>query len=139
MSEYNQEEEMIELLKQIRNWLRIGFHTDAKQLIQDILDDDKKRLAYQLADGRNSIETIRSKVGTSPNKVIALFNKCIELGLTDIPQLISRDSGIFLLHNSDIFYRDVLKVQHDGGSIQQIVARYDLAKSPSIDNPSDTG
>jgi hypothetical protein len=33
---------MIELLGQVRDWLRVGFYINAKQILAEVLDDEKK-------------------------------------------------------------------------------------------------
>jgi len=76
--------ELVPVLLEIRNWLRVGFFTAARDALASHLNDDKKRLAYALADGERSIEAIRLATKMSPNKVHKLFSDCVRAGLMEV-------------------------------------------------------
>lgn len=72
-----------EILEQILVWTRVGFYSAAGNMLAEVLDSDKKRWAYQLADGTRTSTAIRTQVRMSPNDVGALFRRCISVGLMD--------------------------------------------------------
>jgi hypothetical protein len=72
-----------ELLNELLVWTRVGFYGAAKQMLSDVLNSDKKRLAYQMADGERTGESIRVEVKLSPNDLSELFKQCTNLGLME--------------------------------------------------------
>jgi hypothetical protein len=46
------------LLREMRDWLRAGFHQQVGLLLASILTDDKKRRAYQMADGLVTVKEV---------------------------------------------------------------------------------
>lgn len=83
MNPDNANECIIGLLRDIRCWLRIGFYAEAKQMLADILPDEKVRRAYQMADGTRTQDAIRKTVGISPNRLGAVFTQCTQQGLME--------------------------------------------------------
>jgi hypothetical protein len=77
-------EELRELLIEIRNWVRIGFRKDAKDVLIDILNTDKKRRAYQMTDGHARRDDIRKACGMSPNSLLDLWRDCDDAGLMEV-------------------------------------------------------
>jgi hypothetical protein len=72
-----------ELLNEILVWVRVGFYGAAKDMLSDVLNSDKKKLAYQLADGSRTGESIRVELKMSPNDLSDLFKQCTSLGLME--------------------------------------------------------
>jgi hypothetical protein len=83
MSQEDRDIDTVALLKEIRNWLNVGFYPQAKKTLAEMLPDEKTRRAYQLADGTHSQEYIRKAVGMSPNRLLAVFRSCTQQGLMD--------------------------------------------------------
>lgn len=77
-------EMMIDVLKDLLVWTRVGFYGQAKKMLEDVLNSDKKRLAYQAADGTRSLESIRVDLKMSPNDLTELFKVCTNLGLMEV-------------------------------------------------------
>jgi hypothetical protein len=77
-------EGLLEVLTEIRNWIRVAAHEPAKKLLQTALPDAKTRAAYQMLDGKASIEQVRVACKMSPNALIALANRCEALGLMSV-------------------------------------------------------
>lgn len=76
-------QDLLEVAKEIRNWVRAACHAPVKALLENALVDDKARTAYQMTDGTNSIQTIRAACKMSPNDVSALQIRCAQLGLME--------------------------------------------------------
>ena|SRR6266545_3733324 len=71
------------VLQEILVWTRVGFYGAAKTLLSDVLNTDKKRLAYQAADGTKTSKSIRIEIKMSPNDLVDLFKVCTNLGLME--------------------------------------------------------
>lgn len=76
-------EEAITVLKELLVWTRLGFYSTVKTTLTDVLNTDKKKLAYQTADGIRSGESIRVQFKMSPNDLSELFKQCTNLGLME--------------------------------------------------------
>jgi hypothetical protein len=73
----------IALLTEIRNWIRAASFTSIRSLLDTALPDTQSRLAYQLLDGSKTLEEVRVASKMSPNKLVALTQKWISMGLMD--------------------------------------------------------
>lgn len=73
-----------EILQELLVWTRIGFYGTVKDMLQDVLDTDNKRLAYQAADGETSIEAIKVAAGIGSNTANELLRQCLNLGLMEV-------------------------------------------------------
>jgi adenylate cyclase class IV len=76
-------EDAIDVLKELLVWTRVGFFGTVKTTLVDILNTNKKKLAYQAADGVRSGESIRVELKMSPNDLSELFKQCTSLGLME--------------------------------------------------------
>jgi hypothetical protein len=74
---------LLEVITDLRNWVRAASHSSVKALLETALPDAKARMAYQLSDGATSQADIRSRCKLSPNAVVALLNRCVSLGLME--------------------------------------------------------
>jgi hypothetical protein len=77
-------ERLLEILADIRNWMRVAVREPVKAALEKALPDAKSRLAYQMFDGSSSVEQIRVACKMSPNAVVALSSRCISLGLMEL-------------------------------------------------------
>ena len=77
------EDETLIVLKELLVWTRVGFYAVVKTMLSDVLSNDKKKLAYQAADGIRSGESIRVEFKMSPNDLSDLFKQCTSLGLME--------------------------------------------------------
>jgi len=77
------EDNAVTVLKELLVWTRVGFYATVKTTLADVLNTDKKKRAYQAADGIRSGESIRVELKMSPNDVIELFKQCTNLGLME--------------------------------------------------------
>lgn len=75
------EEGLLEVLVEIRNWVRATAHGPVKALLEAELPEAKMRAAYQMLDGTASMEQVRIACKMSPNALLALANRCAALGL----------------------------------------------------------
>ena len=77
------EDPTVTILREILTWTRVGSYATVKAALTDVLNTDKKRLAYQAADGIRSGESIRVEFKMSPNDLSELFKQCTNLGLME--------------------------------------------------------
>lgn len=75
------EEGLLEVLTEIRNWIRAAAHDPVKRRLEAALPDAKSRAAYQMLDGTVSMEQARIACKMSPNALLALTNRCESMGL----------------------------------------------------------
>ncbi len=78
------EDRLLEVLLEIRNWIRLAAHAPAKALLTAELPDKKSRAAYQMLDGKLSMEQARIACKMSPNALLALANRCVAAGLMEV-------------------------------------------------------
>lgn len=78
------EEQLLEVLIEIRNWIRAAAHGPVKSLLEAALPDAKSRAAYQMLDGKASMDQIRTACKMSPNALVALASRCTAMGLMEI-------------------------------------------------------
>jgi len=76
-------DDVIIVLKELLVWTRVGFYGTVKTTLADVLNSDKKKRAYQAADGIRSGESIRVELKMSPNDLLELFKQCTNLGLME--------------------------------------------------------
>src|SRR6267142_1526122 len=77
------EDEKLKVLRELLVWTRVGFYADVKAMLSDVLNTEKKKLSYQMADGIRSGESIRVELKMSPNDLSDLFKQCTNLGLME--------------------------------------------------------
>jgi hypothetical protein len=77
------DEKLLEFLTEIRNWIRAAAHGPVKTLLEAALPDKKSRSAYQMFDGKASVEQVRAACKMSPNAVVALTSRCVAMGLME--------------------------------------------------------
>lgn len=80
------EEKLLEVLVEIRNWIRAAAHGSVKTLLEAALPDSKSRMAYQMLDGSASMDQVRIACKMSPNALVALANRCTSMGLMEVNQ-----------------------------------------------------
>lgn len=78
------EEKLLEVLVEIRNWMRVATRDSIRTSLERALPDPKSRAAYQMFDGESSIEQVRVACKMSPNAVVALASRCTSLGLMEV-------------------------------------------------------
>lgn len=79
MSEQNNEQ--IELLREIAKWMRFSGFRQVKDVLTTTLDSDKKIVTYHLSDGKNTSTVISQLSGISQPKVTDLWKEWLSLGL----------------------------------------------------------
>jgi hypothetical protein len=84
MSIQNQNDDsLLSILTDIRNWLRAAAHRPVQELLKEALPDAKSRVAYQMFDGNASVDQVRTACKMSPNAVVALTARCVAKGLME--------------------------------------------------------
>ncbi|WP_311029411.1 hypothetical protein [Mesorhizobium koreense] len=78
------EEQVLQVLVELRNWVRAAAHGQVRVALEAALPDAKSRMAYQMFDGTATVAQIRIACKMSPNAVVALGNHCASLGLMGI-------------------------------------------------------
>lgn len=71
-------------LLEIRNWIRAAAHRPVREALEEALPDAKSRAAYQMLDGKASIEHVRTACKMSPNAVVGLAARCVSAGLMEL-------------------------------------------------------
>lgn len=79
----NDNDKLLAILGDIRNWIRAAAHSPVRALLEETLPDTKSRTAYQMFDGKTSVEQVRIACKMSPNAVVALTSRCVALGLME--------------------------------------------------------
>lgn len=80
------EEKLLEVLVEIRNWIRAAAHGSVKALLEAALPEPKSRMAYQMLDGSVSMDQVRIACKMSPNALVSLANRCTSMGLMEVNQ-----------------------------------------------------
>jgi hypothetical protein len=75
---------LLEVLTDIRNWIRAAAHGPVKTLLEAALPDSKSRMAYQMLDGTASMDQVRIACKMSPNALLSLANRCAAMGLMEV-------------------------------------------------------
>ena len=79
-------DEKTEILRELLVWTKIGFYGTVKSMLKDVLDTDNKRLAYQLTDGQNTFDLVRTQAQIGSNTLNDLCKQCLNLGLMEKDQ-----------------------------------------------------
>ena len=74
---------VLEILTDIRNWIRAASFSSVKDLLQAALPDPKSRAAYQMLDGKSTMEQVRIACKMSPNSLVALGQRCVAMGIME--------------------------------------------------------
>lgn len=77
------EDTLVQLLSDLRAWVRVAAYRAVKLQLEDALPDAKSRAAYQMFDGTVTSDQVRVACKMSPNAVVALVTRCIRLGLME--------------------------------------------------------
>jgi hypothetical protein len=77
------DEKLLDVLMDIRNWIRVAAHRPVQTMLEEALPDAKSRAAYQMFDGTVSVDQVRTACKMSPNAVVALTTRCVAIGLMD--------------------------------------------------------
>jgi hypothetical protein len=78
------DEKVLAILKDIRNWVRAASYGSVKTLLETTLPDPKSRAAYQMLDGTTSMEKVRVACKMSPNALLALAQRCTVMGIMEV-------------------------------------------------------
>ncbi len=78
------DDKIVELLADIRNWIRAASYSTVKALLESALPDAKSRAAYQMLDGTATVEQVRTSCKMSPNAIVALAQRCTAMGLMEL-------------------------------------------------------
>jgi hypothetical protein len=74
----------LDILTDIRNWIRAGPYASVEKTLETAFPDQKSRAAYQMFDGRATIEQVRVACKISPNALVALAQRCTAMGLMEM-------------------------------------------------------
>lgn len=69
------------LLKEILKWQKLQGIKTLRELIPTLLDDDKKRLVYELTDGKHSQQVIAKEANVAGGTVSNWWNSWYAYGL----------------------------------------------------------
>ena len=74
-------DEQIELLREIAKWSRFMGFKQVKDVLVTTLDDKKNAHAYHLSDGKNTSTIISKATGINQPKITELWKDWLSLGL----------------------------------------------------------
>ena len=84
---HNQNENnFLDVLVEIRNWIRAAAHDPVRIRLETALPDAKSRAAYQMLDGTATMEQVRIACKMSPNVLLAMASRCVSMGLMEVSQ-----------------------------------------------------
>ena len=93
----NNDQEIKDILKEILKWTKFEGMQKVKQILETTLDNDTKKLIYELSDGRSSPK-IAKIVGVDSSAVRDYWNDWAVLGITEIhPDYKKRYRRVFSL------------------------------------------
>lgn len=93
----NDNEDIKNILKEILKWTKFEGMQKVKQVLESTLDNDDKKLIYELSDGRSS-SAIARIAGVSGQTVLNYWKKWVVLGIVEIhPEHTRRYQRIFSL------------------------------------------
>ena len=78
------DDKLLDVLMDIRNWIRAAAHRPVQASLEEALPDTKSRAAYQMFDGTVSVDQVRATCKMSPNAVVALAARCVAMGLMEV-------------------------------------------------------
>src|SRR5687768_8442401 len=78
------DDKLLDVLTDIRNWIRASAHRPVQAMLEEALPDAKSRAAYQMFDGKASVDQVRTACKMSPNAVVALAARCVAMGLMEV-------------------------------------------------------
>lgn len=78
------DEKVLAILKDIRNWVRAASYGSVKTLLETTLPDPKSRAAYQMLDGTTTMDQVRVACKMSPNALLALAQPCTAMGIMEV-------------------------------------------------------
>jgi len=78
------EDSALEMLTEIRNWIRAANFASVHALLESELPDPQSRTAYQMLDGKASMEQVRIASKMSPNRLVALTQRWTSRGLMEV-------------------------------------------------------
>ena len=98
----NSDQEIKDILREILKWTKFQAMQKVKQVLETTLDNDTKKLIYELSDGRSSPK-IAEIVGVTPSTVRDYWKDWAVLGIVEIhPEYKRRYRRIFSLREVGI-------------------------------------
>lgn len=79
MSEENKK--ILEVCKEILTWQKIAYDGQVKPLLDTILDEPRKIVAYHISDGENTTRIISKKVGAGTGSISRWWTTWINRGI----------------------------------------------------------
>lgn len=114
----NNDQEIKDILREILKWTKFQGMQKAKQVLKATLDNDKKKLVYELSDGRSS-SAIAETVEVSDQTVRNYWKEWTALGIAEIhPDYKRRSRRVFSLEEVGI---EVPGIKESGGTTEEDV------------------
>jgi hypothetical protein len=113
------QDEIVEVLKDIRRWIRASSYGSVGDMLRGLLKDDRLRLVYQLSDGSRSRDEVKVIAKVGSGTVTDLWQACVSMGLMDviggkrIRQFDLRDFGLITTETVDVAIKDSAKATAD--------------------------
>src|SRR5437867_2279940 len=91
--------EQTSVLRDIEKWVRFNASSQVKSILNSALDNDKKKLAYHLSDGKNTTRDISAATGLTFGKVSELWKEWL---LLDLGETVSASGGTRFVKSFDL-------------------------------------
>lgn len=75
--------DLIDVCKEILMWVKFSNIGKVKEVLETVLDDDQKKLAYDLSDGENGTVTIGNMSGVSHGTIANWWASWNKLGIVE--------------------------------------------------------
>jgi hypothetical protein len=73
--------EQNDLLKEILKWMRFSGSNQVREILRSVLDNEKKKLAYFLSDGKNTTRVIAQIIGINQKQISEYWREWLIMGL----------------------------------------------------------
>lgn len=125
----NDNNEQIELLREILKWVRFAGSNQVKGVLVSTLDSDKKRLAYQLSDGKNASRAIAEQAGVDASTAQDWWKEWTLLGLGE---------GIPVAGGGTRFKKS-FDIKMYGMSVPAVKTKNNAAQPAAVSAPAEAG
>lgn len=119
MSQQNNDQ--IELLKEIAKWVRFSGMKQVKEVLTSTLNNEKKIIAYHCSDGKNTSTVISKLSGIAQPTISDLWKEWLSLGLGEAITASggSRFKKSFDLKMFGIVIPEIKKLEEEATELQQ--------------------
>jgi Fic family protein len=96
-------EEIVSLLKEILKWTKFSGWNNLKNILETVLNDDRKKQVYFLTNGDNTTRQIESSIGVSRNTISVWWRDWAKIGIVEMVPSKGRGNRASALFSLDDF------------------------------------